>query len=88
MAAKKTKGGAPAGRNAASLDEFDRRWHLADTPHEISVTELEYSLFRVHEAFLRLDGYGHYHEEYVKQDGAWRWIDPRDVDFEDLQRWG
>jgi molybdopterin synthase catalytic subunit len=23
-----------------------------------------------------------------KQDGAWRWIDPRDVDFEDLQRWG
>ena len=53
MAARKTKGGAPAGKAAADVGEFDRRWHLADTPHEISVTELEYSLFRVYEAFLR-----------------------------------
>lgn len=23
-----------------------------------------------------------------KSDGQWTWIEPRDVDFEDLQRWG
>lgn len=32
---------------------FDRRWHLAHTPHEVNVTELEYSLLRVYEAFDR-----------------------------------
>jgi predicted MarR family transcription regulator len=34
-------------------DTFDRRWHLARTPLEIEVTELEYALMRSYEAFGR-----------------------------------
>ncbi len=40
-------------RGAREGDDLDRHWHLAHTEHEIAVTELEYSLFRVSEAFLR-----------------------------------
>ncbi|WP_417320675.1 winged helix DNA-binding protein [Emcibacter sp.] len=32
---------------------LDRRWHLATTPREVAVTELEYSLFRTFEAFSK-----------------------------------
>lgn len=32
---------------------FDRHWHLAKDDHEIAVTEMEYSLIRVLEAFGR-----------------------------------
>ncbi|MFC7047588.1 winged helix DNA-binding protein [Emcibacter nanhaiensis] len=32
---------------------LDRRWHLATTPREIALTELEYSLFRSFEAFSK-----------------------------------
>ncbi|WP_138379028.1 winged helix DNA-binding protein [Luteithermobacter gelatinilyticus] len=32
---------------------LDRRWHLATTPREVAVTELEYSLFRSFEAFCK-----------------------------------
>lgn len=39
--------------NIDDLEEFDRRWHLATTPREVAITELEYSLFRVYEAFSR-----------------------------------
>ncbi len=34
-------------------DTLDRRWHLARTPLEIEVTELEYALMRSFEAFGR-----------------------------------
>lgn len=37
----------------AETTDFDRRWHLARTPHEINVTELEYALMRVGAAFSR-----------------------------------
>lgn len=42
----------------ASTDEngglaLDRRWHLAETPHEIAVSELEYAIIRCNEAFAR-----------------------------------
>lgn len=40
-------------REAKPGDDLDRHWHLARTDHEIAVAELEYSLFRVFEAFLR-----------------------------------
>ena len=30
-----------------------RRWHLATTPREVAVTEMEYSLFRTFEAFSK-----------------------------------
>lgn len=33
--------------------DFDRRWHLAQTPHEVNVTELEYALMRAGAAFYR-----------------------------------
>jgi predicted MarR family transcription regulator len=32
---------------------LDRRWHLATTPHEIAVSELEYAIIRCGEAFAR-----------------------------------
>ena len=37
----------------AQSDALDRRWHLARTPLEIEVTELEYALMRSFEAFGR-----------------------------------
>lgn len=37
---------------------LDRRWHLATDDHEISVTELEYSLMRAWEAFCRWQSEG------------------------------
>ncbi|PCJ30562.1 MAG: hypothetical protein COA93_12140 [Alphaproteobacteria bacterium] len=33
--------------------ELDRHWHLATNDHEISLTELEYSLLRSYESFSR-----------------------------------
>lgn len=36
--------------------ELDRRWHLAQTPHEVNCTELEFALMRVGEAFQRWQG--------------------------------
>lgn len=35
------------------IGDFDKRWHLSTTPIEISLTELEFSLFRSFEAFSR-----------------------------------
>ncbi|MEQ9463782.1 MAG: winged helix DNA-binding protein [Haliea sp.] len=32
---------------------LDRRWHLAETPHEVAVSELEYAIMRCNEAFTR-----------------------------------
>lgn len=43
-------GGATGSDKAGSLD---RHWHLAHTPHEVNVTELEFALMRVQEAFSR-----------------------------------
>ena len=40
----------PPGPSAARLD---RGWHLARTPLEIDVTEIEYALMRCFEAFGR-----------------------------------
>jgi predicted MarR family transcription regulator len=37
---------------------LDRHWHLARTPIEIDVTELEYALMRSFEAFGRWQGPG------------------------------
>ncbi|MGE4409303.1 MAG: winged helix DNA-binding protein [Sphingobium sp.] len=34
-------------------DPLDRRWHLARNRHEVNVTELEFSMMRVGEAFSR-----------------------------------
>lgn len=34
-------------------EPLDRRWHLARTPHEVNVTELEFAVMRVAEAFAR-----------------------------------
>ena len=36
-----------------SGEGLDRRWHLANTPFEIEVTEAEYSLMRAYEGFGR-----------------------------------
>lgn len=41
------------GVTAGDVADFDRRWHLAQTPHEINVTELEYALMRAGAAFSR-----------------------------------
>jgi predicted MarR family transcription regulator len=40
-------------REPSAGGDLDRHWHLACNAHEIAVTDLEYSLFRVSEAFLR-----------------------------------
>jgi len=32
-------------------DALDRRWHLARTPVEVDVAEIEYALMRAYEAF-------------------------------------
>lgn len=45
-----SKPGKPADSNA---DLLDRGWHLARTPLEIDVTEVEYALMRSYEAFGR-----------------------------------
>jgi predicted MarR family transcription regulator len=39
--------------NERRVADLDRRWHLARSPHEVNVTELEFALMRVGEAFLR-----------------------------------
>jgi len=41
---------------AAPTEDLDRRWHLATTPHEVNLTELEFALMRVREAFDRWQG--------------------------------
>lgn len=43
----------PLSRQAKRLAEsgLDRRWHLAQTPDEIAVTEFEYALIRAYEGF-------------------------------------
>lgn len=32
---------------------LDKQWHLATNPHEVALTELEFSLFRITQAFER-----------------------------------
>lgn len=48
---------APDTARAANAENgglpLDRRWHLAETPHEIAVSELEYAIIRCNEAFIR-----------------------------------
>jgi predicted MarR family transcription regulator len=46
--------GPPAG--APGPGNLDQRWHLAATPHEVNVTELEFALMRVRESFERWQG--------------------------------
>ena len=45
----------PSKKNAAAANAelLDRGWHLARTPLEVDVTELEYALMRSYEAFAR-----------------------------------
>lgn len=45
--------GASSRPSASDRDDLDRRWHLATTPHEVTVTELEFALMRVRESFDR-----------------------------------
>ncbi|PSJ62916.1 winged helix DNA-binding protein [Pseudaminobacter soli (ex Li et al. 2025)] len=40
-------------KNKGTSDTFDRTWHLAHTPLEVDVVELEYALMRSFEAFGR-----------------------------------
>ena len=40
-------------KQGKSSDSFDRRWHLARTPVEVDVAEIEYALMRTNQAFER-----------------------------------
>lgn len=44
--------GGKADRSAGA-EALDRRWHLADTPLEVDVTELEFAVMRTFESFGR-----------------------------------
>jgi len=54
---RRTEARDHAVETVGSTDEggltLDRRWHLAETPHEIAVSELEYAIIRCGEAFAR-----------------------------------
>ncbi|MEQ9393925.1 winged helix DNA-binding protein [Haliea sp.] len=57
---RKSKEKQPAAPDLATVGSaedggltLDRRWHLAETPHEIAVSELEYAILRCNEAFTR-----------------------------------
>lgn len=39
--------------NRASNEILDKKWHLATDAHEVALTELEFALFRISEAFER-----------------------------------
>ena len=42
-----------SGDAASPGGDVDRRWHLADAPLEVRLTELEYALMRTFESFGR-----------------------------------
>ncbi len=44
---------AKSGGRTKAPESVNRSWHLSRSPDEIALTELEYSLFRVFESFVR-----------------------------------
>lgn len=41
------------GRSGKSLEHFDKHWHLSTDAHEVALTEVEFSIFRIFSAFTR-----------------------------------
>ena len=39
--------------NSNIADHFDRHWHMSTDDHEIALTEIEFSLFRIYASFSR-----------------------------------
>lgn len=50
---KAAKPKQPKKKPASSTKGLDKHWHLATDAHEISLTEIEFSVFRIHSSLFR-----------------------------------